>query len=515
MGGSPAALAGPDFTAGVDVSDVPRELPLLGHAHGQPVLLTRRGELFFAVSATCTHYGAPLSEGLIHGDEVRCPSHHAAFNLRNGEAMDAPAFTGLTRFEVSRQGSRLFVGNAKDQPGTAPEPIVTPSSVVIVGGGAAGFAAGEMLRRRGYRGPVKIFSADPDLPYDRPNLSKDYLAGNAPEEWIPLRPPEFYGERKLNVRTNTAVAAIDRAEKAVVLRDGTRHSYGALLLTPGASAARLPLPGAELPQVFTLRSLADARKLLATLPNEPRVVILGAGFVGLEAAAALRSRNVEVTVVAPETVPLERVVGKQVGNFLRNLHEKHGVRFRLGESPRQISTGVVVLSSGEPLAADVVLMAVGSRPETALAGSAGLEVTKRGIVVNELMQTNARDIWAAGDAACTPDPGTGALLRCEHWVVAQRQGQTAARNILGERIAFRGPPFFWSVHYDVTLSYVGHAEAFEAATLHGSLDGRDAEVRYQQGGRTVAVLTVGRDAANLKAELAMQQAVQALQRRRG
>ena len=219
-----------------------------------------------------------------------------------------------------------------------------PGKIVIIGGGAAGFAAAERLRREGYANSIVMVSDDNSPPVDRPNLSKDYLAGNAPEEWIPLRPDDFYSGNNIDLRLKTTVAAIDPRAREIALATGGKLSYDRLLLATGAEPIRLPLPGADLPHVFTLRTLADSRAIIARAASARRAVVIGASFIGLEAAAALRNRNIEVHVVAPEKVPMERVLGAEMGAFVRTLHEEHGVIFHLENTPSAIDAKQVALN---------------------------------------------------------------------------------------------------------------------------------------------------------------------------
>jgi NADPH-dependent 2,4-dienoyl-CoA reductase/sulfur reductase-like enzyme/nitrite reductase/ring-hydroxylating ferredoxin subunit len=501
---SPSDLKGPDFTQGIDASRLHDGEMLLGHTEGTPVLMARRGDEFFAVGATCTHYGGQLAEGLLVDDTVRCPLHHACFSLRTGKAVAAPALEGIACWSVEKRADRVFVlGKA---PARAEEALTMPPGidpVVIVGGGAAGHAAAEMLRREGYAGKLTILSADASPPCDRPNLSKDYLAGTAPEEWIPLRPPEFFAEKRIDVVLGARVTRIDLARKQVVVEGGAPHPYGALLIATGADAVKLAIPGADLPHVHTLRTLADSRAIIAKLASAKRAVVIGASFIGLEVAASLRARNVEVHLVAPDRSPLEKVVGPELGAFVRGLHESNGVAFHLGHKPKSIDAGHVTLDTGETLAADLVVVGVGVRPAVALAEAAGLAVD-RGVVVNEYLETSAPSVFAAGDVARWPDPRTGAPIRVEHWVVAERQGQVAARNILGRKEAHRFVPFFWSRHYDVEIAYVGYAESWDRIEVDGSLERRDASVRFFQGGKLRAVATVGRPLESLQAERAFE-----------
>jgi NADPH-dependent 2,4-dienoyl-CoA reductase/sulfur reductase-like enzyme/nitrite reductase/ring-hydroxylating ferredoxin subunit len=479
---------------------------LLGHVGEDDVLLVRRGAQFFAVGAHCTHYHGPLAEGLVVDATVRCPWHHACFDLKSGEALSAPALSPLACWSVEQSGGKVFVreklAGAKPAPRAKPAGTM-PERIVIVGGGAAGFAAAEMLRRERYQGSIVMLSNDDAAPVDRPNLSKDYLAGSAPEEWVPLRPDSFYSENGIDLRLDTNVTAIDARAREVALGDGGKVGYDRLLLATGAEPVRLSLSGADLPHVHTLRTLADCRAIIERAKTARRVVVIGASFIGLEVAAALRTRELDVHVVAPEKRPMERILGPQMGDFVRSLHEEHGVVFHLEDTASAIEAKQVKLKSGGTLDADLVVVGIGVRPRVALAESAGLSID-RGVVVDAHLETSAPGIFAAGDIARWPDPHSGEKIRVEHWVVAERQGQTAARNMLGAREAFDAVPFFWSQHYDVPISYVGHAEAWDEIEVDGDIAARDCLLRFKSGGRVLAVASIHRDIDSLTAEVAME-----------
>jgi NADPH-dependent 2,4-dienoyl-CoA reductase/sulfur reductase-like enzyme/nitrite reductase/ring-hydroxylating ferredoxin subunit len=495
---------GPDLEKGVPGAEIVEGKPLAGHFRGEAVLLARVGDEVCAVGATCTHYGGPLAEGLQEGATVHCPWHHACFDLRSGEAVGPPALSPLPRWRVEREGERGVVkGRLEEAPPTRrPDSGAVPESVVIVGAGAAGNAAAEMLRRLGYGGRVVMIGAEAELPYDRPNLSKDYLSGNAPEEWIPLRSREFYEEREIELKLGAPVRELDAAGRRVVLEDGEEIAFGGLLLATGAEPVRLKIPGAELPHVHYLRTLAQSRAIVAAAEGAGRAVVLGASFIGLEVAASLRARGLEVHDVAPDEVPLERVMGREVGGFVRTLHEEHGVVFHLGRTARSITAGAVELSTGERLPAELVVLGIGVRPLTGLAERAGLGV-EDGVLVDEYLETSEPGIYAAGDIARWHDARSGEHRRVEHWVVAEAQGQAAARNLLGERLPFRAVPFFWSQHYDTALSYVGHVRSWEDTLVDGTPASGDFAVGYRAGGEIRAVLTSGRDRESLRAELAL------------
>jgi len=314
-----------------------------------------------------------------------------------------------------------------------------------------------------------------------------------------LRPEDFYAQNGIDLRLRTRVTAIDVAGRSVVCGDGSRIDFARLLLATGAEPVRLALPGIDLPHVYTLRTLADSRAIIARAAASRRAVVMGASFIGLEVAASLRARGLEVHVVAPEAIPMERILGREIGSFVRRLHEKHGVVFHLGDTATAIDARQVKLKSGGAIDADLVVAGVGVRPRTALAESAGLAVDK-GVVVNAFLETSAPDIFAAGDIARWPDRHSGESIRVEHWVVAQRQGQAAALNMLGERAKFEAVPFFWSQHYDVPISYVGHAASWDAVEIDGDIDSLDCVVRYLRKGRVLAVASIHRDVDSLSAE---------------
>ena len=499
------APRGPDLTKGVAFADFV-DGKLVGHVGDEEVLLVRIGAEVFAVGAHCSHYHGPLADGIIAGESVRCPWHHACFDLRTGEATRAPALSPVACWNVEERDGRVFVKERRAQPRprgkTAPPDAA--EKIVIIGGGAAGFAAAEMLRRRAYRGSIVLLSNDGAPPVDRPNLSKDYLAGSAPEDWLPLRPDSFYSENAVELRLNTEVVGIDIGRRRVETGDGTRVPYDRLLLATGAEPVRLALPGADQPHVHTLRSLADCRAIIEGVKGARRALVIGASFIGLEAAAALRAREVEVHVVAPEARPMERVLGPQLGDFVHKLHAEHGVVFHLGETVAAIDGSRARLKGGAVLEADLVVVGVGVRPRLALAEKAGLRID-RGVVVDSFLQTSAPAVYAAGDIARWPDPHSGESIRVEHWVVAERQGQVAAANMLGLNERFDAVPFFWSQHYDVPINYVGHAERWDEIAIDGSVETKDCVLRYKRGGRVLAVASIFRDVDSLRAELAMEQ----------
>jgi apoptosis-inducing factor 3 len=505
MGNTPK----PDLARGIAFRDLPDGGKILGTVGEDEVILLRRADAIFACGAYCTHYHGALAEGLATAETLRCPLHHACFSLRTGEALRAPALDPIQCWRVERIGDTVFVREKLPSPTARAAAAAAGTSglrsVIIVGGGAAGLAAAEMLRREGYAGGLTLISADDSPPCDRPNLSKDFLAGTAPEEWMPLRPPEFYTQQRIELLLNSPVAALDTQRRRVRLENGRELPFDALLLATGAEPVRLEVPGASASTVCYLRSFADSRAIVAKAAAARSAVVVGASFIGLEVAASLRERGLEVQVVAPESIPMLRILGAEAGRWVQSLHESHGVKFHLGKTLQRMDGRRATLSDGTVLDADLVVLGVGVRPAVSLASSAGLAVD-RGVLVNEYLETSAAGVYAAGDIARWPDPHSGERIRVEHWVVAERQGQVAARNILGRREKFTAVPFFWCQYYDVAIRYLGHAEQWDSIKVEGSFADRDCTVTYLRGGKRLAIATVQRDLQNLQAELAFEAA---------
>jgi apoptosis-inducing factor 3 len=468
---------------------------LVGQVDDARVAVVAVAEQIHAIGASCTHYHGNLDQGVFDGTCLRCPLHHARYDLLTGEPT-APAFAPVTVYEVVADGDRFRVTGKRP---AAPSPQSNRKhDVVIVGGGAAAFAAADRLRDRGHLGRVLMISDDTRPAYDRPNVSKDYLAGEAPDEWMPLASDEDLSKREIEVLTGERVNAIDRERSQVVLESGGRIGYDSLLLATGAEPIPLPVPGAE--RGHLLRTMDDADGVIAAAAGARTAVVVGAGFIGLEVAASLTKRGLEVTVVALETEPLELVMGPELGAAIRADHETNGVRFRMGSSVVRVEPDSVVIDDGSSIPADLVVIGIGVRPRTSLAAEAGLAVDD-GVVVDDRLRTSDPAILAAGDVARFPHDDE--LIRIEHWVVAERQGQVAADVIIGDDAAYADVPFFWSVHFDVRIRFVGYAGSHDDRSLIGDL-ASDGAVFYRRQGAIVAVATVRRDRLALEAEVALE-----------
>ncbi len=497
---------GPNLALGIALDDIADGDCLVGHVDKEEVLLVRRGGEFFAVDARCTHYHGPLVEGILVAETIRCPWHHACFDLRTGEALRPPALSPIGCWVVHQSDGKVFVMEKRARTKSKPRKMTgkkEPKKIVVVGGGAAGFVAVEMLRREQYHGEIVMVSADSAPPVDRPTLSKDYLAGSAPEDWVPLRTASFYSKNDIELRLNTNVVEISTGVQEITIADGSTLNYDRLLLATGAEPRRLSIPGLDPSHICTLRTLEDCRAIIKWTETARRVVIIGASFIGLEVAAALRLRDLEVHVVAPDKRPMERILGPQMGDFIRSLHEDHGVVFHLDDTVGSVDGRQIKLRSGGSFNADFVVAGIGVQPRTELAERSGLLVD-RGVVANAFLESSAPNVFVAGDIARWPDSCSGENIRVEHWVIAQRQGQTAARNMLGHREKFAAIPFFWSQHYDVSVNYVGHALKWDELAIEGDIASKDCLLRFKDRGVTRAVASIFRDVANLEAELAME-----------
>jgi NADPH-dependent 2,4-dienoyl-CoA reductase/sulfur reductase-like enzyme/nitrite reductase/ring-hydroxylating ferredoxin subunit len=495
----------PDLELGVAAADFEQRPMLVGLVGEEQVLIVKRGEEYFAVAALCTHYHGHLIDGLLVDGSIRCPWHHACFDLKTGRVERGPALDPLDRWQVEQQDGRIFVRRKLPPARTASNQAADtqPQSIVIVGTGAAGIAAALALRRAGYQRPLTLVSGEADPPYDRPNLSKDYLAGTAPDEWMPLRSQEFYRDNGIELALGSAVTKLDPGQRKVTLQGGRELFFERLLLATGAEPVRLQIPGAEPDRVFYLRSWADCRAILARAASAQRAVVVGSSFIALEVAASLRTRGLDVHVVSRDSVPMRRVLGEQVGDFLRRLHESRGTVFHLGKTIARMAGPRLTLSDDTTLNADFVVVGAGVRPRDELAQAAGI-ATNDGVSVDDCLMTSANAIYAAGDIASWPDKHSGGRLRVEHWVVAQRQAATAAHNMLGARERFTAAPFFWTQQFDVTVNYVGRASGSDRIRIDGDLEKRDCAIRYERDGRVAAVATLSRDIESLQAELELE-----------
>ena len=468
-------------------------------AAGKEILLARVGGTFHAVGATCTHYGAPLVEGVLNGKHLVCPWHHACFDITTGDLQEPPALDALPHYEVKLENDQVILrvpddGSDRRTPRLIKRDPADERLFVIAGGGAAGYAAAQTLREDGFTGRVVLIIREDHLPYDRPNLSKEYLQGKAEPEWLPLRGEEFFAEHDIEVIRGKEIERIEATERTIKFADGETLRCDALLIATGGEPRKLPFQSADQRNVFLLRSYADADMLIAAAEKGKRAVVIGASFIGMEVASSLATRGCEVTVVAPDDVPFQKILGAEIGKLFQDVHEGKGVKFKLGASvagftgPNKVTA--VTLENGERLDADLVVVGVGVKPATAFIKGVMLQ-PDGGVFVDEHMRA-ADDVYAAGDIAYFPSL-TGERQRIEHWRTAMQQGRIAAHNMCGKDVAYEGVPFFWTNQFDLGLVYVGHATKWDEIIYQGSLSARDFLAFYMKGNRVVAVAGMNRD----------------------
>jgi len=458
------------------------------------VMLVRVGGRICACGHECTHYGGPLSEGLLVGNVITCPWHNARFDVRDGKMVAAPALDDLVSHPVKVENGAVFIGPARS-PGPPTIGVGDKRTFVIVGAGAAGNACAETLRQEGFGGRILLITAEMDGPYDRPALSKDFMAGELSRKSLPLRRADFYETRSIELLTGSCVTELDAGARTVSFSDGSSVKFDCALLATGGIPRKADIPGANLASFFLLRSLGDAEAITDGVAEAERVVILGAGFIGMEAASSLASRGLEVHVVAPGRAPMEKVFGEQIGKWLQRLHEENGVRFYLGNTARAVSgkgkVQEVVLADGSRIVTDAVVAGLGIVPAVDYIRDAGL-VENGAVPVNARLQTKAEGVYAAGDIAVVPDRHTAEPQRVEHWVVAERQGQHAAKAMLGSDAVYSEVPFFWTRQFGTSVKYAGFARQYDKLAVRGSIEAGDFLAGYYSGGRMKAVSGVGR-----------------------
>jgi len=469
-------------------------------ADGTEILLSRINGEFFALAAHCTHYGAPLETGLLNGERIVCPWHHACFNAKTGNLLEPPARDALERYEVKIEGDDIIVRLPEEPAGSRMPEMVRRDkndrrTFVILGAGASGNAAAQALREAGFAGRIVMVTYENRIPYDRPNVSKDYLQGTAEPEWMPLRPEDFYEEHDIELMRETEVIEADIAEKTVKLSSGERLKYDSILLALGGTSRTLNIPGADLKNVFTLRSFDDADRIIAAAKKASKIAIVGASFIGMETAFSLRGREKDVTMIGLEAVPFERVFGEEIGRMFQKLHEENGVKFKLNTAVERFdgdeSVQAVALKNGDRVEADLVIVGVGVKPATDVLR--GIDLEPDGSVKVDRYFHAGNNVFAAGDIATFPDWHTGQGIRIEHWRTAEQQGRIAAFNMAGKKTAYESVPFFWTVQAGLHLRYVGHAADWDEIILHGDVSQQNFIVFYVKNNQVHAAAACQRD----------------------
>lgn len=468
---------------------------------GHPILLGQIGDQYFAMYGACTHYGAPLADGILAGHRVVCPWHHACFDLRSGKHLEAPGLDSVPSYPVTVQGNELMVELPEELTDRVEAPMadLSPDNeehYVVIGGGAAGAYAVEGMRQAGFTGKISLISAEAIVPYDRPNCSKEYLSDEAPAEWMPLRGPEFYREHGIDLHLGQRVHELDPSQNRIRLSDGSEMRYDKVLVCTGGKAKTLPIEGVEAPNVYPLRSIRDSQDLREAAKAAQQVVVVGASFIGMEAAMSLGKLGPQVTVVGPEDEPFERVFGTQVGQLARQLHERNGTKFHLARKVERIEVQdgraqAVVLDDGTQLAADLVVLGVGVQPATDFLLNFHTEAD--GGLKTDAHLHAGNNVFAAGDLV--HHPYRGQHVRIEHWKVAAQQGRAAGRNMAGAKEPYQAEPFFWSMQPGTAFGYVGHATDYDQVVIDGELDPENPAfiAYYLKGEEVQAALAAAKD----------------------
>jgi NADPH-dependent 2,4-dienoyl-CoA reductase/sulfur reductase-like enzyme/nitrite reductase/ring-hydroxylating ferredoxin subunit len=483
-----------DWIKAIADDELKEGVPAAIEMEEKKVLLVRSEGRIYACGNECSHYHAPLSDGLVVGHVVTCPWHNARFDIRDGQLIAPPGLNGVPSYETKVENGQVWIRQTGK--GMIPMPEGEDDRIMlIVGAGVAGNCAAETLRREGFAGRIVMVTGEAYGPYDRTMLSKDLLSGEAPAKWLPLRGQKFYDRLKIELITEKPVTDVDPAGRSVTFADGTTMKADRILLATGGTPRTLPVPGADKAGCHLLRSRQDAEAILAELEAAKTVVIVGASFIGLEVACSLRAREMQVHIVAPEEIPLANLFGEKIGERIKKTHEESGVIFHLGQTVKEFAgqerVGEVVLADGSRLKTDLVIMGVGIRPAVDFLESSGL-VKDGAVPVNGRLETSAQSIFAAGDIALVPDGRSGEPRRIEHWVEAGRQGMHAARCMLGAKDSYREVPFFWSKQYGSSLRYIGYAPKFDRIVFRGNVTDKFFLAGFYVGGKLVAAASVGK-----------------------
>ncbi|MEH2085015.1 MAG: FAD-dependent oxidoreductase [Nostoc sp.] len=472
------------------------------------ILLSRIDGKYYAVGAHCTHYKAPLAEGVLSGHHVVCPWHNAYYDVTTGDQQEPPGLDALACYKVRIEGENVIVSlpeetNGLRSPAMAQfDPNVDGRTFVILGAGAAGVHAAETLRIAGYQGRIVMITQDSRLPYDRTKLTKDYFIGKTSAEEMPLRSPDFFKEHAIEVLLNKRVEQVQTTNKTIAFTDSDTGAssdsltYDALLVATGGKPRQLDIPGADLQNILTLRSFNDTDHILTISKQKGQAVVIGSSFIGMETAAGLKQHGLEVTVVSPDSVPFKKILGEEIGKLFQQVHEEKGVSFKFGRKAVQFEGSdkveAVILDNGDRLKADIVIVGVGVQPATDFLQGIDLHPKDNSVVVDEYLRA-ADSIYAAGDIAHYPDWRTNESIRIEHWRVAAQQGRIAAQNMTGKAVKFRGLPLFWTMQFDFPLRYIGHAESWDEIIVDGDLQKQEFIAFYLKNNQVLAVATSHQD----------------------
>lgn len=468
---------------------------------GQTILLVRIGDEYRAFAGHCPHYGAPLADGAHSDERLVCPWHHAAFNIETGDDIEPPALDHLEKYQVSIKGEDVVIELPERISGIRYAARVKKNTgsdgrtFIIIGAGAAGYAAADALRQNNYRGRIVMITREKDPPYDRPNLSKGFLSGEYGDESMPLRRKNFYDEADIELLLDTTVTKVDIGHKKVMTKTGATISFDALLLATGGKPRLPDIPGIKLGNIFTLRSYADARAILAAARDADRAAVIGAGFIGTEVSYALSQHNIKVSLIAREKVPFERVLGREIGEIFQTAHADYGAQMLMGQTVTRFEgkkkVEKVILGNGDAIEVDMVVLGLGVVPATHFID--GLPLNDDGSITVDKYLRAAPDVYAAGDIARFPYRLTGDDIRIEHWRTALQHGHVAGCNMAGVPTEYNSVPFFWTTQAGLGLQYIGHARGWDEIIFDGQTAEKNFLAYYVKKGKVHAVAAMGRD----------------------
>ena len=473
------------------------------------LLLSRIDGTYYAMQGHCSHYGASLAQGALSGTRVICPWHHACFDVTTGQHLEAPGLDGLPTYEVTIEGDQVMVQVPDQKQETVAPAMVTQASsdehTVIVGGGPAAIQAVQAMRAAKYPGKITLITAEDEVPYDRTALSKKFLQDAASPDELPLRPTSFYEGHAIQLLTGKKVSQLNADSKTIRLEDGDTLSYDQVLVCTGSKPKKLPAPGADFPNVYTLRSFRDSQTLKEAAQKAKQVVIVGASFIGMECAASLQKLGCTVTVVSPDQYPFADKWGERVGKMIKSLHEAEGVVFKGGCQVERIEGNEqaerVVLDTGETLPADGVLVGIGVQPVTDFV--VGLDKAEDGGIAVDTKLHAGKDVYVAGDIARFQYQGNP--VRIEHWRLASQQGTSAGRTMAGQQVAFDKVPFFWTAQQGNNIRYVGFVKEYDEIIYQGKVEEQEFIAFYLKDGQIRAALGMNKDADLAAIEHLMQE----------
>jgi NADPH-dependent 2,4-dienoyl-CoA reductase/sulfur reductase-like enzyme/nitrite reductase/ring-hydroxylating ferredoxin subunit len=467
---------------------------LHGIEHGDELILVTKTQKGLCVcGGECPHYGAPLHEGSLEGTTLTCPWHNARFDVESGKVLDPPALDDLETYRV--EGDEELSVTGKTEPRIPRPGSLSEKRFVLVGAGASANAAAEMLRREGFDGHITLITSEKDKPYDRTIISKGLISGAMPEKLLRLRGDKFYKELKIDIQTGLTVTEVDGDNRTVICENGKNFEGDAILLATGGMPKKLDVPGIDSADVYTVRSAEGARKIKKEIKKKKRVAIIGAGFIGMELAVDLARGGWKVSQAAPEKGPMAILFGERIADRIRSVHDPLGITSYFGNTLEKIESGSsgeleLFLSGGETITADAAIIAIGIEPKVGFLEKSGFTV-KDGIPVARNFETEKPGIYACGDIALYPYRHISEPVRIEHWVEAERQGQAAARGMVGKQAEEEKAPFFWTKQGDFALKYVGFPLPYDQIAYRGKVETESFLAGFYRNDKLIGAASFG------------------------